>query len=139
MAQEMSDQATNMSFVDGLGEAYPVASAASIGSGKTDRGARHRGLARQAIRSEMEALEEQVEACTIDENTYNEKAMALKDRYQQIDLVPTFLRSAHVTSHYEEVMETSRWLRENAQEPYTTTPPFRGAPDGAEEPAEEVD
>ena len=55
-----------------------------IGLGKTDRGARHRVIQREAIRSEMEALEEQVEACAIDENTYNEKAMALKDKFEAV-------------------------------------------------------
>lgn len=132
--QAAAPEAANM-FVDGA----PIVSH-QVGGGKSLRAARLRGvLDRQAIRSEMEALEEQVEACTIDENTYNEKAMELKDRYQQLDLVPTFLRSAHITSHYETVMEMRDWLRQNAQEPYTTTPPFRGAPEGAEEPLEEVD
>ena len=113
-----------------------------VGSGKTDRGARHRVVQREAIRSEMEALEEQVEACTIDENTYNEKAMALKARFQQLDLVPNFLQSTHIASHYETVMEMRDWMRQNAQnaqEPYTTTPPFRGAPEGVQEHLEEVD
>ena len=55
-----------------------------IGLGKTDRGARHRVIQREAVRLEMEALEAQVEACAIDENTYNEKAMALKHKFEAV-------------------------------------------------------
>ena len=127
-------EVSNM-FVDG---APMVRNHGPLGIGKTDRGARHRVIQREAIRSEMEALEAQVEACTIDENTYNEKAMALKDRYQQLD-VPEFLRGPNAASHYEAVRE---WLRENAQEPIawpTTTPPIWHDPPSVRGFPEEVD
>lgn len=120
-------------FVDGAPIVYN-----RIGGGKSDRGAGHRGLERQAIRSEMEALEAQVEACTIDENTYNEKAMALKGRFEALD-APECLQGPHVASHYRAVRE---WLRENAQEPIAwpaTTPPVWHAPPSVREPPEEVD
>lgn len=108
------------------------------GGGKTDRGARHRVIQREAIRSEMEELEAQVEACTIDENTYNEKAMALKGRFEALD-APKCLQGPHVATHYRAVRE---WLRENAQEPIawpTTTPPIWHDPSSVREPPEEVD
>ena len=107
-----------------------------LGRGKTDRGARHRGMQRQAIRSEMEELEAQVEACTIDENTYNLKAIELRDRFKalspDVDPIP-------VTSHFEAVMEMSRWLRENSTESNSTTPPVWYDPPSVPEPPEEVD
>jgi len=135
--QESGEQPTapwvsNM-FVDGA----PIVSH-QVGGGKSARAARHRGLERQAIRSEMEELEAQVDACTIDENTYNEKAMALKDRFEALD-VPEFLQGPHVATHYRAVRE---WLRNNAQEPIawpTTTPPIWHDPPSVREPPEEVD
>ena len=66
-----------------------------------DRGAGHWGVVREAIRSEMEVLEEQVEACTIDENTYNEKAVALKDRFEK-------------ANGDAQLRGVSHWLRANA-------------------------
>ena len=97
-----------------------------VGGGKTDRGARHRVIQREAIRSEMEALEAQVEACAIDENTYNEKAMALKGRFEALN---RNAQAMPVTSHFDAVMDMTRWLRENTRETYSTTPPFHGSPE----------
>ena len=71
-------------------------------------GARHAGLERRALQAEMEALEEQVEACAIDENTYNERAMALKGRFQALNPCEQALR---VTDHFEQVQQ---WVRNGA-------------------------
>ena len=128
--QPMAPWVSNM-FIDGA----PIVSH-QVGGGKSARAARHRVIQREAIRSEMEALEEQVEACAIDENTYNQKAMALKGRFEALspdaDPVP-------VTSHFDAVMDMTRWLRENTREAYSTTPPIWHDPPGVREPPEEVD
>ena len=123
--REEEERAANM-FVDG----GPI-----LSPRKTDRSDRHRATQREAIRSEMEALEAQVEACAIDENTYNEKAMALKGRFEALN-APDFLQGPHVATHYQAARE---WLRENAPGPYRTMPPFRGLSQRVEEPPEEVD
>jgi hypothetical protein len=129
--REVEARAANL-FVDG----GPIPSRV-VGSGKSTRVSRLvKAFERQTIRSEMEALEEQVEACTIDENTYNEKAMELKNRFQALD---PQAQPIPVASHFDVVSEVSRWLRENASAPHETTPPVWHNPPSVREPPEEVD
>ena len=51
---------------------------------RSPRMTRGRELVLKSLRASMEALEEQVEACTIDEGTYHEKAMELKSKFDAV-------------------------------------------------------
>lgn len=70
---------------------------------------------RRAVRSEMEALEEQVEACAIDEGTYNAKAMALKDKFAGIGPDPPMAGSVPA-AQFDAAQEIRNWLDEHRGE-----------------------
>ena len=70
---------------------------------------------RRAVRSEMEALEEQVEACAIDEGTYNAKAMALKDKFARIGPDPPMAGSVPA-AQFDAAQEIRNWLDEHRGE-----------------------
>jgi NACalpha-BTF3-like transcription factor len=70
---------------------------------------------RRAVRSEMEALEEQVEACAIDEGTYNATAMALKDKFARIGPDPPMAGSVPA-AQFDAAQEIRNWLDEHRGE-----------------------